>query len=59
MVQVSAEEAKTRLPDLIARAIAGETVFITQDGQQIVQLVPVPVEFPKSPRQPGSAKGLI
>ena len=59
MVQVSVEEAKLSLPDLIAKAINGETIFITQDGQQPVQLVPVPIQDIKRPRQPGSAKGLI
>ncbi|HKP52271.1 MAG TPA: prevent-host-death protein [Chloroflexia bacterium] len=57
MVQVSAEEAKTKLPDLIASAINGEAVFITQDGKQLVQLVPV--EQSNRGPQFGSAKGLI
>ena len=57
MVQVSAEEAKTRLTDLITEAINGETVFITQNGQQVVQLVPV-TQPERRPRF-GSAKGLI
>lgn len=57
MVQVSAEEAKTRLTELIAEAINGETVFITQNGQQVVQLVPV-TQPERRPRF-GSAKGLI
>ena len=57
MVQVSAEEAKTRLTDLITKAINGETVIITQDGQQVVQLVSV-TQPERRPRF-GSAKGLI
>lgn len=57
MVQVSAEEAKTQLPQLIADAVRGEAVFITRDGKQIVQLVPV--EEPQLRPQFGSAKGLI
>jgi prevent-host-death family protein len=57
MVQVSVKEAKMRLPDLIAKAISGEPVFITQDGRQVIQLVPV--GDTKPPRQPGSAKELI
>lgn len=57
MVQVSAEEAKTQLPQLIADAVRGEAVFITRDGKQIVQLVPV--EHTNGARQPGSARGLI
>ena len=58
MVQVSVEEAKTKLPDLIAAAINGESVFITQDDQQIVQLTPIPLPS-KGNRKAGSAKGLI
>lgn len=58
MVQVTAEEAKTKLPDLIAAAIEGEAVFITQDGQQIVQLTPI-TPSSKGKRKAGSAKGLI
>lgn len=42
MVQVSAEEAQANLPDLIAAVIRGEEVYITQDGQQVVQLTPMP-----------------
>ena len=57
MVQVSAEEAKTKLLDLIAEAIKGEAVFITQDGRQAVQLVPV--EHSEARPRFGSAKGLI
>ena len=57
MVQVTAEEAQARLEDLIAEAIKGETVIITQDGQRVVQLVPV-VQSNGRP-QFGSAKGLI
>ncbi len=57
MVQVSAEEAKTQLSQLIAEAVRGESVFITQDGTQTVQLVPV--EQPKDRPQFESAKGLI
>ena len=57
MVQVSIEEAKAQLQDLIAEAIKGETVVITQDGQQIAQLVPAISD--KQSRQPGTAKGMI
>lgn len=57
MVQVSAEEAKTQLPELIAEAIKGEIVFIREGEHQLVQLVPV--ARITDIRQPGSAKGLI
>jgi antitoxin (DNA-binding transcriptional repressor) of toxin-antitoxin stability system len=57
MQQVSVDEAKTRLTDLIDAALNGESVSITTDDQQAVQLVPV-----KSNRRGGefgSAKGQI
>ena len=57
MVQVTAEEAQGHLADLIAKAMKGETVVITQDGHQTVQLVPV-VQSDRRP-QFGSARGLI
>ena len=61
MVQVSLDEAKERLSDLIDAASQGETVLIEKEGEQgaqIVQLVAVP-EKPKRKRVFGSAKGLI
>lgn len=57
MVQVTAEEAKSQLPELIAEAVKGEAVFITEDGKQIVQIVPV--RKTTRNRQAGSARGLI
>ncbi len=57
MVQVTVEEAKMKLFDLIAAAIEGEAVFITEDNHIIVQLVPIS-QSELSP-QFGSAKGLI
>jgi antitoxin (DNA-binding transcriptional repressor) of toxin-antitoxin stability system len=57
MEQVDLDEAKERLLELIRAAHQGETVLITGDDQEAVQLVPVQV--PKGRRQFGSAKGLI
>jgi len=57
MYQVSLNEAKTRLLDLIEAALKGENVFIFREDRQMVQLVPV--EPPKRQPQFGSAKGLI
>lgn len=56
MLRVSLEEAKTRLLDLIDAVLKGETVFITKDLQEAVQIVPA---VPLTRRQFGSAKGLI
>jgi antitoxin (DNA-binding transcriptional repressor) of toxin-antitoxin stability system len=57
MQKVSLDEAKTRLPDLIEAVYQGDTVLITGDDQQLVQLVPVVVQNARP--QFGSAKGLI
>jgi antitoxin (DNA-binding transcriptional repressor) of toxin-antitoxin stability system len=57
MHQVSLEEAKTKLPDLIDAAVGGEEIIIAKDPQHLVKLVPVPTTKPRP--QFGSAKGLI
>ena len=63
MQQVSADEAKERLAELIEAAVKGETVLITRDdGEQAVRLVPVTQatgDHTKGKRHFGSAKGLI
>jgi antitoxin (DNA-binding transcriptional repressor) of toxin-antitoxin stability system len=57
MHQVSLEEAKTQLPDLIDAAVGGEEIIIAKDSHHLVKLVPVPATKPRP--QFGSAKGLI
>ena len=57
MQQVTVDEAKAHLIDLIDAAVAGEEILITQDGGLSVQLVPHVIKTRK--RQFGSAKGLI
>ena len=57
MHQVSIEEAKTSLPELIEAAVSGEEVVIASDDRQLVRLVPV--SRTKSRPQFGSAEGLI
>ncbi len=39
MVQVEIEEASRNLPQLIARAVSGEEIIITQASKPIVRLV--------------------
>ena len=57
MQQVTVDEAKAHLIDLIDAAVAGEEVLITRDGGLSVQLVPHVIRPCK--RKFGSAKGLI
>lgn len=55
MTQVSLDEAKEQLLELVETALGGEEVLITRNGHS-VRLVPC-VEKPH--RKAGSAKGLI
>ncbi|HEX6186029.1 MAG TPA: type II toxin-antitoxin system prevent-host-death family antitoxin [Pyrinomonadaceae bacterium] len=57
MHEVSIEEAKASLPDLIDAAVNGEEVVIAKDERRLVRLVPV--SRTKSRPQFGSAEGLI
>jgi prevent-host-death family protein len=57
MHEVSIEEAKASLPDLIDAAVGGEEVVIAKGGRRLVRLVPV--SRTKSRPQFGSAEGLI
>jgi prevent-host-death family protein len=57
MHQVSLEEAKIQLHDLIDAAVGGEEIIIAKDSQHLVKLVPVATTRPHP--QFGSAKGLI
>ncbi|MBV9867669.1 MAG: type II toxin-antitoxin system Phd/YefM family antitoxin [Abitibacteriaceae bacterium] len=57
MQQVSLDEAKTQLPDLVDAALNGAEVVIAKDNQQLVKLVPLET-IERRPRF-GSAKGLI
>jgi antitoxin (DNA-binding transcriptional repressor) of toxin-antitoxin stability system len=57
MQQVTIDEARAHLPDLIEAALNGVEVVIAKDEQPIIKLVPVMQSKP----QPkfGSAQGLI
>ena len=57
MQQVSLDEAKARLQELVDAALRGEAVSIAVDDEQAVQLVPR--VRPKGTPQFGSAKGQI
>ena len=57
MQQVTIQQAKVKLNDLVVAAVHGEEILITNDEQQTVQLVPRTVN--KRTRSFGCAKGLI
>ena len=60
MYQVDIIEAKEKLLELIAAAMRGEEVAITQDNQPVVKLVGIPPANKKGwPSKAGSAKGMV
>lgn len=55
MYQVTPDEAKAHLEDLIKAALQGEMVFIAQDKEHKVQLIPI--TYANRNRVAGSGKG--
>jgi prevent-host-death family protein len=55
---VSVHEAQDKLPDLLAQALAGNEVIITEDGTPVARLVPV-VAHSKKKRVAGLNRGVI
>jgi prevent-host-death family protein len=55
---VSVNEAQDKLPDLLAQALAGNEVIITEHGTPVARLVPVVVHSKKK-RVPGLNRGTI
>lgn len=59
MIQtVSVDEAQNKLQDLLAHALAGNEVIITEDGTPVARLVPV-VAPSKKKRVAGLNRGTI
>lgn len=60
MIQVTIDEAKEKLADLIAAAARGETVLIEQEAGRDAQIAQIVIVAPRKPKpQFGSARGLI
>lgn len=55
---VSIDEAQNKLPDLLAHALAGNEVIITEHGTPVARLVPV-VAHSKKKRVAGLNRGTI
>jgi antitoxin (DNA-binding transcriptional repressor) of toxin-antitoxin stability system len=58
MRQITLEEAKNRLLDLLEAALRGKEIFIIMEDQQLIKLVAIEVIKPKRRPQFGNAKGL-
>lgn len=56
---VSVDEAQEKLPDLIAQALAGNEVIITEDGKPVARLFAVPVAAASKKRVAGLNRGTI
>jgi prevent-host-death family protein len=57
-VKVSAEEAQNRFPGMLDRVAIGEEVVITDGGEPVAKLVPIPAKVKNRRRiRLGSAKG--
>jgi antitoxin (DNA-binding transcriptional repressor) of toxin-antitoxin stability system len=57
MEQYSLQDAQAQLQHLIDQARQGKKVYILDDNQQAVALIPVPQT--RKPRRAGSARGRI
>ena len=57
MATVTIHAAQDALPQLVARAEAGEEIVLSRDDQPVARIVPIPPQ-PKKRRQPGALKGL-
>lgn len=57
-MKVSVKEAKSRFPDMLDRIAIGEEVVITDKGEPVAKLVPIPARAKKRRKfRFGSAKG--
>lgn len=57
MAQFNVADAKAHFSELIQRAMMGEEVIIARDNKPVLRLVPL--QSPRQPREPGSARGQI
>jgi prevent-host-death family protein len=55
--EVSVYNARAEFSRLIDRALAGEEIVITRNGEPVVRLVPCKQKIPR--RRPGALKGLF
>lgn len=57
MSKYNIAEAKAHFSELVQKAMLGEEVVIAKGNKPVLKLVPL--EKPRQPRKPGSAKGRI
>jgi len=60
MATVTIHAAQDTLPQLVARAEAGEEIVLSRGDEPVAKIVPIqPAPKPKKRRQPGALKGKI
>lgn len=57
MPKFNIARAKAHFSELVQKAMLGEEVVIAKDNKPLLKLVPL--EKPKQPRKPGSARGQV
>lgn len=57
MLTVNMHDAKTRLSELVARAVRGEPFIIAKAGKPMVKVVPIDAPEAKAPQRIGFAEG--
>lgn len=59
MLTVNIHDAKTRLSELIARAVKGEPFVIAKAGKPMVKVTAIDAPEPKKPQRIGFAEGMF
>jgi prevent-host-death family protein len=59
MATMTIQEAQAALPDVIRRLVPGDEVLITENGQPVAWLLPIPGARHAKPRQLGAMKGTV
>ena len=59
MLTVNIHDAKTRLSELIARAVKGEPFIIAKAGKPMVKVTAIEASEPKKPQRIGFATGMF
>jgi prevent-host-death family protein len=58
MLTVNIHDAKTRLSELIARAVKGESFIIAKAGKPMVKVTAIDAPEPKKPQRIGAMAGM-
>ncbi|MFT5126534.1 MAG: prevent-host-death family protein [Rhodothermales bacterium] len=57
-VQADIGQAQSQFVELVERALHGDDVVVSRDGEPLIRLVPINVPV-RDKRRPGSAEGIV